>query len=177
MPLTSPRPYWYDDDRAVVAVLEALRRFRRADQEMRTRISAGMRMNVTDLQALRFVIAAERRGTATTPRALAEHLHISTASTTKLLDRLAASGHLVREPHPTDRRSLVVVATDHAHHEVRERLARMHEEMAQIAHDIPPAARPSVEQFLLAMADRLEQEGDVEPLRPDPHLDGPSPTA
>ncbi len=166
-PTSRATPYWYED-RDVVGMLEALRTFRRADQDMRARLSAGMHMNVTDLQALRFVIAAENAGEVATPRGLATHLHISTASTTKLLDRLTGSGHLAREPHPSDRRSLVVVATDHAHEEVRERLARMHERMAEIAREVPVDARPAVEGFLVRMAAHLDTEGDVPPLRPAP---------
>ena len=86
--LGSPTSYWYADDRSVAEVLEAVRRFRRADQEMRRRLSAGMDMNETDLQALQFVIGTETRGGHAHPREIAAYLRISTASTTKLLDRL-----------------------------------------------------------------------------------------
>lgn len=167
----SPPPYWYPDDQLVVPMLEALRAFRRADQEMRARISAGMQMNVTDIQALQLVIAGQNHGEAVTPRALARDLHISTASTTKLLDRLTVSGHLERRPHPDDRRSLVVLATEHAHLEVRERLTEMHARMAEIAREVPGHARSAVVQFLLNMAEQLDREGEVAPLRPDPRLD------
>lgn len=160
--------YWYDGDTAVVEMLAALRAFRRADQEMRRRVSADMDMNVTDMQALQFIIAAENHGRTVTPRELAAQLHISTASTTKLLDRLTASGHLTRTPHPSDRRSLVVVPTEHAHREVRDRLARMHERMREIARAVPEPARPAVVMFLRAMADQLDREGVPAPLTPDP---------
>ncbi|WP_168217886.1 MarR family winged helix-turn-helix transcriptional regulator [Occultella kanbiaonis] len=164
--------YWYDDDDdLVVSMLEALRAFRRSDQEMRQRVSANMRMNVRDMQALQFVIAAQNLNEVTTPRDLAAHLHISTASTTKLLDRLTRSGHLNRGPHPSDRRSLVITATHHAHEEVRERLARMHARMAEIARAVPSQARPSVVEFLRSMAAQLDHEAEIVPLRPDPGLD------
>lgn len=169
MPSTSEEPehYWYDDPE-LVAVLESVRAFRRADQEMRRRVSASMDMNGTDLQALQFVIAAQQHQTAVTPRALADHLRISTASTTKLLDRLTASGHLDRVAHPNDRRSLVLVATPHAHREIRDRLARMHERMGEIARQIPPDARAAVSTFLYALAAQLATEGEVGPLTPSP---------
>ncbi|WP_240646065.1 MarR family winged helix-turn-helix transcriptional regulator [Georgenia sp. SYP-B2076] len=158
--------YWYDGDASVVAVLHAVRRFRRADQEMRRRMSEGMDMNVTDLQALQFVIAGEGRGEAVTPRQLSAHLRISTASTTKLLDRLTASGHLARSPHPRDRRSLVLTATAHAHDQIRERLAHMHERMADVARSVPPEAREAVVAFLAGMAALLDEEGGAAPLTP-----------
>jgi DNA-binding MarR family transcriptional regulator len=48
---------------------------------------------------------------------VASHLRISTASTTKLIDRLVASGHLERLPHPSDGRARVVVLTDKSRRE------------------------------------------------------------
>lgn len=164
--MAGPDSYWYDGDESSVAVLRALREFRRADQEMRRRMSADMDMNISDMQALQFLIASERSGRHATPRMLATHLGISTASTTKLLDRLTASGHLRRSPHPRDRRSLVVLATAHAHEQIRERLAHMHERMAEIARAVPPPCRPAVTGFLTAMAEELDRSGTVARLTP-----------
>ncbi|TDE98792.1 MarR family transcriptional regulator [Occultella glacieicola] len=169
--IPSTGAYRHQDDDLVVAMLEALRVFRSSDQELRQRVSASMRMNVRDLQALQFVISAQNRDELATPRGVAAHLHISTASTTKLLDRLTRSGHLERAPHPTDRRSLLISATQHAHEEVRERLAPMHARMAEIARDVPSHARPAVVQFLRRMAAQLDHAGEIAPLRPDPDLD------
>lgn len=154
--------YWYsgDGDPEPHRLLEALRAFRRADEAMRLRASRDMDMNLTDLRALQHVIARERGGLPVAPRELASHLGISTASTTKLLDRLCASGHLERRPHPSDRRSIVVVATPEAHTEVRERLTRMHEGMYAVAKAVPPHCRPAVRDFLLAMAAQVEQGYD-----------------
>lgn len=159
--------YWYGDD-AVRPILQALREFRRSDEEMRRRTSADMDMNVTDLRALQIVIAAEQARTYATPRALTQQLGISSASTTKLLDRLTASGHVERRPHPRDRRSIIVVATAHAHEQIRERLAAMHERMAEIARAVPEESRQAVVDFLLAMAAELDAAGVVAPLTPGP---------
>lgn len=160
--------YWYDDDVSVVGLLRALRRFRRADQEMRRRMSAGMDMNETDLRALQLVIEAETRDDHLTPRDLAGHLAISSASTTKLLDRLTASGHLTRAPHPSDRRSLILASTPYAHAEIRDRLTRMHEQMAAIARAVPVESRGAVVAFLDALVAELDLEGRPRPLAPDP---------
>ena len=152
--------YWYADNDSVVQILHALRRFRRSDQEMRRRMSADMDMNETDLQALQIVIAAEQSKRLVTPRDLSTALGISTASTTKLLDRLTASGHLERHPHPSDRRALVITATDHAHDEIRGRLKRMHAAMREVAVGVPAASRPAVADFLLRMATLLDSESE-----------------
>ena len=44
-----------------------------------------------------------------TPTAIARTLETSTAATSLVLNRLEASGHICRQPHPTDRRKVVVV--------------------------------------------------------------------
>lgn len=160
----NPR-YWWDEDPAI-AILVALRRFRHADQEMRRRISTGMDMNLTDLEALQVVIGAEGEGREVAPRDLARALDISTASTTKLLDRLTASGHLTRSPHPTDRRSVVVQATEHAHTEVRQRLTPMHTRMLELAQGVPAEARDALVTFLHALADLLDEQEPPDPLTP-----------
>lgn len=158
--------YWYPDaDR--VAVLRALRRFRRSDEEMRRRVSADMDMNARDLKALQHVIAGERTGEPATPRAVAAYLGISTASTTTLLDRLTVSGYLQRRPHPTDRRSVVIVATGKAHDEIRARMAAMHERMAAVADAVPEHCRPAVVAFLEQMADEMDRDEGVAPLTGD----------
>jgi DNA-binding MarR family transcriptional regulator len=155
--------YWYDNTAATTAILHALRRFRRADQEMRRRMSADMDMNVSDMQALQHVIAAEAQGEPATPRDLSALLGISSASTTKLLDRLSASGHLERHPHPTDRRALVLRSTPFAHSEIRARMQRMHSGMEQAAAAVPPESRAAVVALLDAMASAMagsdEDEG------------------
>lgn len=158
----TPMPY----DDGVATILHALRALVSADQDMRRRISAGMDMNVTDLQALRMVIRAEREGRLVTPRDLASYLGITTASTTKLLDRLTTSGHLQRSPHPTDRRSVLLTATPHGHREIGERLRRMHDRMAEIAAAVPEHARGPVVEFMNAMALEFAAVDGVLPLTP-----------
>lgn len=158
--------YWFDGDDSAVTLLSALRVFRAADQELRRRISEGMDMNTTDLAALRFVIAHELSEDPVTPLRLAESLRISGASTSKLLDRLTVSGHLLRVPHPEDGRSRIVIATDHAHSQVRERLGRMHERMLEIAQQVPVPARAAATAFLLAMAEQLDAEAAPPQLTP-----------
>jgi len=98
-------------DRAVISVLQAVRAFSDAIDRMYGGMKGDMAMNATDLAALRMLIMREQRGETVSPRDVARHLRISSASTTKLLDRLSASGHLERRPHPRDRRARVVVLT------------------------------------------------------------------
>ena len=61
-------------------------------------------INPTDLETLDILA---RRGPMTAGR-LAELTGITTGAITGLVDRLASRGYARREPHPTDRRSIIV---------------------------------------------------------------------
>jgi DNA-binding MarR family transcriptional regulator len=98
-------------DHAVLQVLLAVRAFSDAMDRMYGGMKGDMDMNASDLSALRMLIMREQRGESVSPHDLSRHLRISTASTTKLLDRLTAAGHVERRPHPTDRRARVIVLT------------------------------------------------------------------
>jgi DNA-binding MarR family transcriptional regulator len=146
------RGFWYD--RAVdaapgpVDVLNALRRYRVAEQSLRRRTRTAMAMNETDLLAVRHLIEAGQTGRLVTAKDLAHHLEISSASTTVLIDRLVRRGHARRDPHPADRRAVVVIATPSAEREVRERLGRLHTEMLAVAAGLGPAEARTVWEFL-----------------------------
>lgn len=93
-------------------VLQAIRAFSDAMDRMHSGMKGDMEMNSTDLAALRMLIMREQRGQDVSPHDVARHLRISTASTTKLLDRLSESGHVQRQAHPRDKRSRIVVLTE-----------------------------------------------------------------
>jgi DNA-binding MarR family transcriptional regulator len=103
-------------ERAVLDVLLAIRAFSDAMDRMYGGMKGDMEMNATDLAALRMLIMREQRGEQVSPHDVARHLRISTASTTKLLDRLSASGHVERHPHPHDGRGRLVVLTEESRH-------------------------------------------------------------
>lgn len=116
-------------DQAVMGVLQAVRALNDAMDRMNGGMKGDMQMNATDLAALRMLIVREGRGETVSPHQVADHLRISTASTTKLLDRLSAAGHVERRPHPSDRRARVVILTDESRatffRHFRERLQSM----------------------------------------------------
>ncbi len=157
--MTVTSGYWYDDADGAVQVLNALRELQAADEEMRLRSSRDMGLNRTDMRALRFVIAQEAAGEQVTAQALAAELGISTASVTKLLDRITRAGYLERRPHPTDRRSVVVRTTPRAHGDVRKQLGPTHERMLAIAEAVPAQSREHVATFLRSMAAELASYG------------------
>lgn len=113
-PDRDPRDAASDERRTelVLRALRAVRGFGDAHDRMSGSLKHGMGMNASDVAALRLLVIREEQGRAVSPNEIARHLRISTASTTKLLDRLAASGHVRRAPHPSDRRARVIELTD-----------------------------------------------------------------
>ncbi|RMI30692.1 MarR family transcriptional regulator [Nocardia stercoris] len=67
-------------------------------------------VNETDRRALEIVLRGD--GKSTTPGMLAERLGLTAAGATALLNRLEKQGYIARTLHPTDRRRVIVVATD-----------------------------------------------------------------
>lgn len=132
----------------VVKVIEALHRWHRRERSLSEASRRYMRLGATDMRALRYVIAARHHDIVVTPGALATHLDISTASVTKMLDRLVAAGHIRRLPHPEDRRSVAVEVTEQARHQAREVVGRNHSARFEVAVNLRPEERAAVIRFL-----------------------------
>lgn len=136
----------------IVELLQALRLWREADERTSETSRRYMKLGDTDMRALRFIIASQQGGALVTPGALAAHLGISTASTTKLLDRLAAAGHLRRLPHPTDRRSVIVEVQEETRRAARDSIGRTHARRFELAAQLTSAQREVVIRFLRDLA-------------------------
>ena len=110
-----------------------------------------MRMGSTDLQALRFLLKAQSESRIVSGRDLADHLGVTSASVTALLDRLTKTGHEQRTPHPTNRRSNMITATPGSDDEVRQTLGAMHRRMMEAAQNLSEADAALVSGFLAEM--------------------------
>lgn len=82
------------------------------------------------------------------PAELARLLEVSTAASTGVVDRLAAKGHVTRNPHPADRRRTVVELTDDGRAEVLSHLAPMLGHLAALDSDLDEHDRAVVHRFL-----------------------------
>lgn len=132
----------------VVRVMNALRGWHEAAKRMSEASQRYMRLNETDMRALRYLIAARNQKRLATPGALSTYLGISTASTTKLLDRLERGGHITRSPHPTDRRALTVAVTDATRADARHSVGRQHAHRFKVAAAMTAEEREVVIRFL-----------------------------
>ncbi|MEO7022872.1 MAG: MarR family transcriptional regulator [Leifsonia sp.] len=144
-----------DELHQVVRVLTGLREWREAEQKLSFESRTHLKLNDTDMKALRYIIASTNAEVAVTAGALSEHLHISTASTTKLLDRLERAGHIERRPHPTDRRAVTVAITEETHRDVRRTMGVQHARRFEVAKRLTPADRDVVIHFLTELAETV----------------------
>jgi DNA-binding MarR family transcriptional regulator len=67
----------------------------------------------------------------TTQRALADFLDVTPRNVTGLVDGLAAAGFVKREPHPADRRAILVSLTEHGSASMAA-MDRSHKELAEL---------------------------------------------
>jgi DNA-binding MarR family transcriptional regulator len=146
-----------DDVEQVVGVLQGLRSWREAEQRLSEASRRYMKLGKTDMRALRFVISAQGRGEIATPGAIATHLGISSASTTRMLDRLAEGGHVRRLPHHSDRRSLTIEVTEETRRAAQQLVGRSHARRFQAVARLSPQEREVVTRFLDDLAGTAEE--------------------
>lgn len=110
-PSEPPPPPSTGGEAAIRGALEAIQHLSDALDRMHGEVRTDMQMNGNDLAALRMLVIRRRRGETVSAQDIATHLRISSASTTVLIDRLAAAGLVDRRPHPRDRRSRLIDLT------------------------------------------------------------------
>ncbi|HZM78380.1 MAG TPA: MarR family transcriptional regulator [Candidatus Limnocylindrales bacterium] len=76
----------------------------------------------------------------TTQRALADALRVSARNVTGLVDGLVDTGFVTREPHPTDRRAILVCFTEHGA-KTADAMEHNHRELAHLLFAGLPAKR------------------------------------
>ena len=147
----------------VVDIINALREFRTSESAMRRRTRSSAAMGETDLLALRYLIDADAAGTGIRPTELAARLGITSASMTSLVDRLVASGYVTRQPHPSDRRALLLRPTPGADEEVRHNLNQMHTRMLEAAESLSQEEIRAVMHFLMRMREAVDAVNSASP--------------
>ena len=95
----------------VLNTLHLLREFRHVEAGARESLRTALRVNAHDLQALRFIVD-ESESCDVTPRMVAAHLGITSASTSGLVERLVVAGYVTRDVDEFDRRGRILRATE-----------------------------------------------------------------
>lgn len=140
-------------------LMNALADLRATEDEVAEASTKYMNLNRTDMRALHYLIVCENRGDVATPTAIANHLGISTASTTKLLDRLEEGDHIKREPHPSDRRALAITITPETRQAAMETVGKHQARRFKAAERLTVEERDVVLRFLRDMNAELDVAG------------------
>ncbi|MGO4146218.1 MarR family winged helix-turn-helix transcriptional regulator [Paenarthrobacter sp. YAF11_1] len=150
-----------DDVQQISDIMAALARLREAEQRLADASLRYMKLNQSDMRALHYLIVCANHGVIATPGAIASRLNISTASTTKLLDRLERAGHVTRRAHPSDRRALAIAITPETHEAATRTVGRQQAKRFLAAARLTPDERDTVMRFLDDMAQEIEVSEEV----------------
>jgi DNA-binding MarR family transcriptional regulator len=110
-------------------------------------------MHRTDLNALAVIMRHSMADRVVTPGVLRSELHLSSPATTALVDRLSASGHVVRERLGTDRRQVQLRMTPKAY---RDGSAMFMPLAAAMGRAMAPYSSAELELVRRFMSDMLE---------------------
>ncbi len=145
-----------EDVEQIGALMNALADLRLTEDALSAASSKYMELNRTDMRALHYLIVCQNEGVVATPTSISQHLGISTASTTKLLDRLEVGGHVVRSAHPNDRRALAITITEETKRAAMETVGKQQAKRFMSAARLSPAERDVVMRFLVDMTKELD---------------------
>lgn len=110
-----------------------------------------------DASAFQTLAILEGAGEPLAPHVIAERLLVSSASMTSLLDTLERRGLVERQPHPTDRRKILVHLTEKARDTVDEMLPILHAVITRAAGDLSETDRVQLIESLTTVWSRLEE--------------------
>lgn len=102
--ISSTEPRTVPPDEAGTEIRDLLRDLTVHQQDFERRLAQHLGIDAAGLSVINHLGSA---GSAT-PTEIAHLLDTSTAATTLVLNRLEKAGHLTRNPHPTDRRKVVI---------------------------------------------------------------------
>jgi DNA-binding MarR family transcriptional regulator len=113
------------------------------------KIGESLGVNVTDMAALEQLL---NHGPMT-PGQLAEHLKVTTAAATQIVDRLERAGHVARERRANDRRKICVVPIEASVDRAFAQLAPMLDGLDGVIASLAPDERQVIERFLDQVVD------------------------
>jgi DNA-binding MarR family transcriptional regulator len=128
------------------------------------RIGESLGVNVTDMAALEQLL----NNGPMTPGQLAQHLKVTTAAATQIVDRLERAGHVARERRAHDRRKVCVVPVEASIDRVFAHLAPMLDGLDGVIAGLDPGERQVIERFLDQVVDVYGIVASLPPPAPEP---------
>jgi DNA-binding MarR family transcriptional regulator len=146
------QPDFDEQDQRRLGVVHLLRRISVELELARSAFAQAHGFHETDVRALIHLLDAGRAGIPATAGWLGAQLGLSSASTTSLIDRLEAAGHVRRARSTRDRRKVEVLVTDEAVALGWAFFGPLLTGMVRAMRPFSPAELESVEGFLGAVA-------------------------
>ncbi len=134
-------------------------------RQVSRKIGESLGVNVTDMAALEQLLSDGPM----TPSQLAEHLKVTTAAATQIVDRLERAGHVTRQRQAGDRRKICVVPLEDSIDRAFVQLAPMLEGLDRVIGGLSPADRQVIEGFLDQVVDVYRVVSSLPPSAPGPH--------
>lgn len=150
-------------------VRDALSRKDLAAARQRIALARLLALAETDVLAIQHLA---RDGQLTASR-LARLLGLSSGGATALVQRLERAGCVVREPHPSDRRSTLLRLTPELQARASAPLAPLVSELDAIVAALPEGEAAVVERFLREVADAAERHAEALAQRSSPRVAAP----
>ena len=97
-------------------------------------------------------------GDTNSPSGIAQNLDTSTAATTLVLNRLEASGHITRKPHPLDGRKVVLAPTKESLTSVAKLSSPINMGLAGLTKSFSKAEQETISRFLLGVIEVYDKE-------------------
>lgn len=126
------------------SISRELREIVKLSADFERRLGQALTVNATDLTAMQHLIESG----PLSPSELSARLRISTAAATMVVDRLEAVGHVERQPHPDDRRKIVVVPREESVRRTANELMPLIGGVAGVIAALPPDEAEIIERFL-----------------------------
>lgn len=143
-------------------LLNALSEYRAAETSMLRRTRPIMDRGATDSLALRYIEQASSAGEGLRPTELAVRLGLSSASVTTLIDRLVQSGVVQREPHPKDRRAVLLKYVEQPEYQDARALEEARRPLADVIGSLSPNELATVMNFVHRMRDAMHEVAKAE---------------
>jgi DNA-binding MarR family transcriptional regulator len=134
--MTTPQQTRSDAGLATVLRISVSRLARRLRAE---RLTKGLEPGLSETQLA--ALAALERHSAMTPGELAEHEKVQPPSMTRVIAALEERGLVMRAPHATDRRQVVLTVTEHGRAVVQQLRQLREAWLALRLHDLSPQER------------------------------------
>ena len=124
--------------------------------EFEVDVSAALSVNRRDFEAMQHLVMSR----SLSPTEIARRLGVTTAAATVIVDRLTAVGHVHREPHPTDRRAVVVVPTPASVTQAMERIRPLIQGVDAALDDFSTEEQAAITEYLRRVAGVYREQLD-----------------